>query len=209
MHDIGVSNAWGDGILIGATGSGASAVLSSGVTLNHVTSTNNRRHASTIAPCRQVYVVNSQFTGSNGTAPQAGIDIEPMAQGTTQQVRIESSELSDNVGNGLEIHDGVLGVVVTGNTARNNKGYGVFASGTKNLLITGNILDENYLFGVALQGATNNAQITGNTIMWNGAAWFYAHNEPVTTMGWALRDITIASSTWNTSATNNVISQQL
>lgn len=206
VHDITVSNSWGDGILVGAIGNGSKAILSSGVTLNHVTSTNNRRQGLTIAPSRQVYVANSSFTDSNGTAPQAGIDIEPMTQGNTQQVRIENNVLSNNAGNGLEIHDYVSGVVVVGNTAKNNKGYGVFASGTRNLLVTGNTIDENYLFGVALKGLTNNAQIKGNTIMWNGAAWFYAHHQPVTTPGWALRDITIAGSTWNTSASNNVIS---
>lgn len=206
VHDIAISNSWGDGILVGATGSGANAVLSSNVTLNHVTSTNNRRQGLTIAPSQQVYVVNSSFTKSNGTAPQAGIDIEPMTQGATRQVRIENTVLSGNVGNGIEMQDYVSAVVVTGSTIENNQGYGIFAKNVKNLLITGNTIDENYLFGVALQSQTNNAQIDSNTVMWNGAAWFYAHNQPVTNKGTEPRDITIATSTFNTSQTNNVIS---
>lgn len=208
VHDIAVSNSWGDGLLVGATGSGANAVLSTGVTLNHVTSTNNRRQGLTIAPCRQVYVVNSSFTNSNGTAPQDGIDIEPMTQGNVQQVRIENTVVSDNAGNGMEIQANVAGVVFTGSTAENNKGYGVFANGATNVLFTNSTLEQNYLFGAAIQGTTSNAQVIGNTVMWNGAAWFYAHNQPVTTEGWAVRDITIASTTSNVSATGNVISPE-
>ncbi|GLQ91149.1 glycosyl hydrolase family 28-related protein [Dyella acidisoli] len=50
VHDIKLADSWGDGILIGAIGSGTSAVLSTNVTLNRVTSDNNRRQALTIAP---------------------------------------------------------------------------------------------------------------------------------------------------------------
>jgi hypothetical protein len=113
VHDIGLSNCWGDGMVVSATGSGSTAVLSTGVTINRVTSTNNRRQGLTIGPSQQVYVVNSSFTDSNGIAPQAGIDIEPATQGSTSQVRIENSVLSNNVGNGLEMHANVSGVVLT------------------------------------------------------------------------------------------------
>jgi hypothetical protein len=209
VHDIGLSNCWGDGLVVSATGSGSSAVLSTGVTINRVTSTNNRRQGLTIGPSQQVYVVNSSFTHSNGIAPQAGIDIEPATQGATQQVRIENSVLSNNVGNGLEMHANVSGVVLTSSTAENNQGYGVFAAGPYNLQITSNMLSQNYLFGVDMAGNTSNAQINSNTITWNGDAWFYAHNESIFTEGWVPRDITVASSTSGVSYTSNTISPQL
>jgi hypothetical protein len=206
VHDITASNFWGDGLIVSATGSGSSAILSTNVTLDRVKSSNNRRQGLTIGPCTQLYVVNSSFTGSNGTAPQAGIDIEPANQGSVQQVRIEDNILSNNVGNGLEMHANVTGVVVTGNWAENNQGYGVFDFGTNNSQITNNLLSENYLFGVDMAGNTNNVQITGNTITWNGDSWFYAHNESIFTEGWSARDITVESSATNITLANNTIS---
>lgn len=209
VHDIGLSNCWGDGMVVSATGSGSTAVLSTGVTINRVTSTNNRRQGLTIGPSQQVYVVNSSFTDSNGIAPQAGIDIEPATQGSTSQVRIENSVLSNNVGNGLEMHANVSGVVLTTTTAENNQGYGVFDDGADNTQITSNLLSENYLFGVDMAGTTTDVQIVNNTITWNGDAWFYAHNESIFTEGWDPRDITIESSTSDISLANNTISPQL
>jgi polygalacturonase len=209
VHDIALSNCWGDGLVVSATGSGSTAVLSTGVTINRVTSTNNRRQGLTIGPSQQVYVVNSSFTDSNGIAPQAGIDIEPATQGSTSQVRIENSVLSNNVGNGLEMHANVSGVVLTTSTAENNQGYGVFDADADNVQITSNLLSENYLFGVDMASTTSNVQIDGNTITWNGDAWFYAHKESIFTEGWDLRDITIASTTSGISQANNTISPQL
>jgi polygalacturonase len=208
VHDTTLSNSWGDGILVGGTGSGNTLVVSTGVTLNRVTSNNNRRQGLTIAPATQVYVVNSSFTGSNGTAPQAGIDIEPQTQGPTQQVRLENTTLSNNAGNGLEVHDYVSNLALNGITAENNQGYGVYTDGPSGVTITNSNLSENYLFGVDIGGTTSDVQITNNTIEWNGDTWFYAHNQSIFSEGWDLRDITIASTAVNVTQSNNVISPQ-
>jgi hypothetical protein len=171
-----------------------------------VTSDNNRRQALSITPATQVYVVNSSFTGSNGTAPQAGIDIEPQTQGTTQQIRLENVTLSNNVGNGLEVHDYVSDLVLNKVTAANNQGYGVFTNSPNGVTITNSTLTGNYLFGVTINGTTSNVQITGNTINWNGAAWFIAHNQPIYTPGWVPRDISVADTAVNVTQSNNVVS---
>jgi polygalacturonase len=206
VHDTTLSNSWGDGILVGGTGSGSTVVVSTGVTLNRVKSNNNRRQGLTIAPATQVYVVNSSFTGSNGTAPQAGIDIEPQTQGPTQQVRLENTTLSNNVGNGLEVHESVTNLALNEVTSENNQGYGVYTDGPNGVTITNSNLSENYLFGVDISGNSSNVSITGNTIEWNGDTWFYAHNESIFTEGWSLRDITIASTAVNVTQSSNVIS---
>ena len=208
VHDITVSNCWGDGIIIGASGSGSSAVLSTNITLNRVTSSNNRRQGLTITPATQVYVVNSTFTGSNGTAPQAGIDIEPQTQGTTQQVRLENLTLSNNLGNGLEVHANVSGLTLNEVTSENNQGFGVYTGGPSNVTITNSNLSENYLFGVDIGPATNTVQLTGNTIEWNGDAWFYAHGVSIFTEGTTPRDITIDGTATNVTQSNNIISPQ-
>ncbi|GLQ91150.1 hypothetical protein GCM10007901_01000 [Dyella acidisoli] len=153
-----------------------------------------------------MYVVNSTFTGSNGTAPQAGIDIEPMTQGTTQHIRLENTMLANNAGNGLEIHDYVSDLTVNKVTSENNKGYGVFANSPNGVAITNSTLTENYLFGVDIGGVTSNVQLVGNTINYNGAAWFVAHNVSVFTSGWVPRDITISSTATNVTQFNNIVS---
>jgi polygalacturonase len=208
VHDIGLSNCWGDGMMVTATGTGSGQVMAKGITINRVTSTNNRRQGMTIGPAQQVYVVNSSFTGSNGIAPQAGIDIEPETQGTTTNVRIESSVLSNNVGNGLELHANVSGVVLTSSQAENNQGFGVFDYGADNTQITSNLLSENYLFGIDMAGNTTDVQIDNNTITWNFDTWFYTHGESIFTEGVTARDISIESSTSDISLANNTISPE-
>ena len=207
VHDINVSNTWGDGILIRAINYDNGAVTpSSSVTLNHVTSTNNRRQGMSICPANQVYVVNSSFTHSNGTAPQGGIDIEPQTQGKVNQVRIENTTLSDNVGNGLEVHDNVNALTVYKVTAVNNKGYGAFTSGPTNVTITGSNLSQNYLFGVDIASGSNYVSITNNTITYNGDAWYYAHGKSIFTKSATPRDIEVTGSAAHVTQSNNVIS---
>jgi polygalacturonase len=209
VHDINLTNSWGDGLLVRAINyDNGSVTPSNGVTLNRITANNNRRDGLSICPANQVYVVNSSFTGSNGAGPQAGIDIEPQTQGNVSQVRIENSTLSDNTGNGLEVHNNVNGLSVYKVTAQNNKGYGLFTDGPTNVSVTSSDLSENYLFGVDIAGTTDYVTIANNTIEWNGDAWFYAHGESIYTEGWSPRDIEIASTAANVTQSNNVISPQ-
>ncbi|GLQ87359.1 right-handed parallel beta-helix repeat-containing protein [Dyella flagellata] len=206
VHDISVANSWGDGLLVGASGSGATVVPSYSVTLNNVKSNNNRRQGLSILPSNQVYVVNSSFTGSNGTLPQAGIDIEPSTQGPTQNVRLENTTLSGNLGNGLEVHNNVSNLTLNNVTAQNNQGFGVYTGGPNGVVITNSNITTNYLFGISISSTTNNVQISGNTIEWNYALWFYQHNQSPYNEGWSPRDISIASTATNVTVSNNTIS---
>ncbi|WP_158628785.1 right-handed parallel beta-helix repeat-containing protein [Dyella choica] len=206
IHDISVANCWGDGLMVGATGSGTTVVPSYSVTLNNVKSNNNRRQGLSILPSTQVYVVNSSFTGSNGTLPQAGIDIEPQTQGLTRSVRLENTTLSNNVGNGLEVHLNVSDLTLNKVTAQNNHGFGVYTGGPSGVVITNSNITTNYLFGISISSGTHNVQIAGNTIQWNYALWFYQHNQSPYNMGWTPRDISIASTATNVTTSNNLIS---
>ncbi len=76
-----ISDCWGDGIWIGAFGRGANADLSTDVTLQNVVCSNNRRQGLSLGPCKRVRILDSTFTGTHGTAPESGIDLEPMGQG--------------------------------------------------------------------------------------------------------------------------------
>jgi len=206
VHDITLSDNWGDGILVGTTSGWRTFTPSSNVTLTRVTASNNRRQGLSITAANHVYVVYSSFNGSNGTAPQAGIDIEPQTLGPASQIRIESSGMSNNLGNGVEIHDNVTDVVVTGSTAVSNHGFGIFMLGTNNVTVTHDTLSLNYLFGVDVDAATNTVQLSNNSITYNGAAWLVAHNQSLYTLGYQPRDITIDSTAVNVTQSSNVIS---
>ncbi len=209
VHDITVTNSWGDGIIVrGINWDNGAVTPSTSVTLNRVKADNNRRQGLSICPANQVYVVNSSFTNSNGAAPQGGIDIEPQTQGVTSQVRIENTVLSNNAGNGLEVHNNVNGVTLYKVTAQNNKGFGVFTSGPTNVSITNSNLSQNYLFGVDIAGVTNYVTIANNTINYNFDSWFYDHGVSIFTEGWDPRDIEVASTAGHVTQSNNVISPQ-
>ena len=206
VHDITIQDCWGDGLLIGALGSGKGMVEATNITLNRVKSKNNRRQGMSITPANRVYVVNSSFTGTHGTAPESGIDIEPRSQGWASQVRLENTDLSNNNGNGLEVHHNVDALTLYKVTAKNNKGFGVYTGGPKNVAITNSTLSENYLFGVDLSADTNAVSIANNTINYNGDAWYYAHGKSIFTPGTAPRDIEVASTAWNITQSNNIVS---
>ena len=114
--------------------------------------------------------------------------------------------MSNNLGNGVEIHDNVTDVVVTGSTAVSNHGFGIFMLGTNNVTVTHDTLSLNYLFGVDVDAATNTVQLSNNSITYNGAAWLVAHNQSLYTLGYQPRDITIDSTAVNVTQSNNVIS---
>jgi len=206
VHDITLADNWGDGILVGTTSGWRAFTPSSYVTLVRVHASNNRRQGMSITAANHVYALYSTFDGSNGTAPQAGIDIEPQTLGPASQIRIESSGMSNNIGNGVEIHDNVTDVAVVGSTAQSNQGFGIFMLGTNNVTIDHDTMTLNYLFGVDIDAGTNTVQLTNNSITYNGAAWLVAHNESLYTLGYQPRDITIDSTAVNVTQSNNVIS---
>jgi hypothetical protein len=99
-------------------------------------------------------------------------------------------------------------VVLTGSTAENNQGFGVFDYGADNSQITGNLISENYLFGVDIAGNTNAVAIDSNTITWNTAGWFYAHGESPLTEGVSPRDISIENTATNITQSGNTVSPE-
>ena len=203
VHDISISNCWGDGVFIGTSTSSGATVKASDVTLNHVVSTNNRRQGLSITPAQRVYVVNSTFTGQNGTAPQAGIDIEPGKLGATY-LRIENSNLSNNVGNGLELHAYVANLDVVGSTLKNNHGYGALSVSATFGNLVGNTFNQNGLAGVGLNSTTHDFAVVNNSITFNSTRYV----SPTSIKGSATRDLSVASTTSNITLSGNLLTGQ-
>ncbi|MEO5831250.1 MAG: right-handed parallel beta-helix repeat-containing protein [Rhodanobacter sp.] len=206
VRDLKVSDCWGDGLYIGAIGSAGSAVSSTGVTINNVISTNNRRQGLSIGPVDRVYVVNSTFSNTNGTKPEAGIDIEPMTQGISKNVRIEGSTISGNAGSGVELQANVTGVVIKSSTVKGNNGFGIYGNGVTNAWFANNLITENGLDGVALTSPTRDVKVTSNRVTYNSTRWFVANNKSIYTLTSSERDLQIPSSLINITVTGNTLS---
>ncbi len=166
-----ISDCWGDGIWIGGLGKRASVTVSTNVTLDNVVSTNNRRQGLSIGPVRGVRVIRSTFSNTNGTKPQAGIDIEPQGQGPASDITFSDCTITGNQGSGLEVHENVSGVVMKRCKVQDNMGYGVLAGGASQLAITDNVITGNGLVGVAMSAKASDVQITGNTLTGNSARY--------------------------------------
>ncbi|MFC5436378.1 right-handed parallel beta-helix repeat-containing protein [Rhodanobacter umsongensis] len=166
-----ISDCWGDGIWIGGLGKHASVVVSTGVTLDHVVSTNNRRQALSIGPVRGVRVIHSTFSNTHGTKPQDGIDIEPQGQGPASDIVFSDCTITGNLGSGLELSKNVSGVVLKHCRVQGNSGYGVLARDTSQLTIADNVITDNGLTGVMMRATASDVSITGNTLTGNSARY--------------------------------------
>ncbi|GLQ51925.1 right-handed parallel beta-helix repeat-containing protein [Dyella flava] len=173
VSDMHISDCWGDGIWVGALGPNFHAVPATQVMIDRVVSTNNRRQGMSIGPVDGVVVTNSTFSNTNGTKPEAGIDIEPQAQGPARNITIDHCVISSNHGTGMEMHDNVAGVVVKNCTIQGNAGYGVMTVGTAQVTVANNVISSNGLTGVTIAGATDGAQVTGNKLIGNSARFFH------------------------------------
>jgi hypothetical protein len=103
---------WGDGIFMQAV---------KDIAICRISADHNRRQGISVIEAEGVLVTNSVFKNTRGTAPSAGIDLEPdEAAQTIQNVRIPNSKFFDNAGPGILIlgrkkTQNIRNVVITGN----------------------------------------------------------------------------------------------
>lgn len=101
VSNMTIVDCWGDGIYI-SEGS-ESKRPSAYVALKNVVSRNNRRQGLSIIKATLILVDSCKFLGTNGTAPQAGIDIEPNYD-TASHIAITNTECAYNNGNGIQMY---------------------------------------------------------------------------------------------------------
>ncbi|MFC3653469.1 right-handed parallel beta-helix repeat-containing protein [Dyella humi] len=176
VSDINIRNCWGDGMWIGALGADGQAVPAVNVMVNRVVSTNNRRQGLSIGPAENVVIMNSTFSGSDGTNPKAGIDIEPQRQGFTRNITISHCIMTRNRGCGMEVHGNVIGLSVDNCVFNDNFGYGVLTNEEHDmnekeptgLTFSNNTFTRNGLVGALIAGHSNYVHIAHNTMVGNG-----------------------------------------
>ena len=88
IDNMSISDCWGDGIYVGDQ--------STNVKIENCTIDNNRRQGISIVEAQDVIVTNNLIKNTNGTAPQAGIDIEPNASQTCKHVLVSNNMFYNN-----------------------------------------------------------------------------------------------------------------
>ena len=97
---------WGDGIYIGETPAGKP---SENIRINNIKADQNRRQGLSLISGKNIEIIGARITNTNGTAPAAGIDIEPNnARNVLENINIRDLYTSENQGAGILICLGPL-----------------------------------------------------------------------------------------------------
>lgn len=105
LTNITIMDCWGDGVYVGSL-----LGETENVKLNNIICDNNRRNGLSVVNVDNMVVRDSVFSNTHGTNPQAGIDVEPNAGQTVNNLTLDNCQLYNNAGAGLDIM-GVAGTI--------------------------------------------------------------------------------------------------
>ena len=143
-----------------------------------------------------VQVRDSEFSNSNGTAPECGIDIEPDDPGISNTVLIENCLLRGNKKYGLLAYKRSTNTTIRSCTVENNGSCGIVTVGTTGMQIVSNTIRLNSATGVYIQDGSNDVEIGQNVFYGNYARNGIIDRVDYTMTGWTTkveRDILIKS----------------
>jgi hypothetical protein len=169
VRDMRISDCWGDGISIGSNPSRPGRVVapSEDVVVARVVCRGNRRQGLTIGRSRRVRVMDSEFSGTHGTAPAAGIDIEPDSGDPpdntgARDVVIERCLVRDNRGPGIQLYKRVRGVRIAGCRLLRNGNCGVLVVAASDVVIESNMLEGNRRHAIEVRDGSHGTRLAGN-----------------------------------------------
>lgn len=171
VSDMHISKCWGDGIFVGIyVPKGQTLEPCSNIVLQRVVCVENRRQGLSILSVNGMRVLSSEFRDTVGTSPACGIDIEPEAGETVENVEIADCTVTGNAGSGIEIYGKTSRVAqtsVTGCTIANNKAAGIVVVDANGGAISNNSIIDNASIGTIMEGKSNSFTITENTYKGN------------------------------------------
>ncbi len=176
VDGVRAADTWGDGFYVGSYTN--SEDTSKNITFCSVVADHNRRQGMSITFVDGLVVKNSVFMNTNGTAPGAGIDMEPNENGIVKNVLIQHSQFINNTattgailltGN---VNSWFANITIDNNKIIGNEGSGIgidstYTTYTTTNTITNNLIKGNKYHGIHLaHGATNN-NVIENTVTGN------------------------------------------
>ena len=164
-----IQDGWGDGIYIGGN---VTVNQSRSFTIQNCYLNNNRRNNISVTAGRDFTITNNRITNANGTAPEAGIDLEPNPSDAwdVEDCVVSNNIVWANAGPGITcsaIYHG--NTTIADNVAHGNGGDGIASSNSQApVVIANNLSYENTGYGIYLSGAPSfdqfNSSIIGNTV---------------------------------------------
>ena len=168
VSNVTAKDFWGDGFII--EGDAKTGDYPTKIAIYDSTGHNNRRQGLSITAGKDIIVKNNTFSKTNGTAPEAGIDLErdPPFDLPLENVSLLNNTVIDNNGYGI------MFVYASENSAennvvKNNKEGGFYIGGSRdsgaanNNTIRNNFITGNEGNGIFVNFSTANL-ISGNTI---------------------------------------------
>jgi len=181
---------WGDGFYIGES---ERSVRSVAIQITNNVADHNRRQGLSITDATNVVITNNEFLDTDGTPPEAGIDLEPSFEtevvrdiqivdnsfvgnaygiqlvqlgGVTENVLISNNSIQHNVVDGVFMIGAPSTVLIHRNVIRGN-GDGILLQDAEDSRIEDNLIELNPHGGVILTG-TNRIALSGNQLYANG-----------------------------------------
>ena len=186
VRDMRLADCWGDGLSIGAALVWqGDPIASEDVVVANVVSTNNRRQGISIGRANNVVLRDSEFSNSNGTAPECGIDIEPDDPGTSNVVSIENCTFRGNRKYGMLCYKRSRNTTIRRCTVENNGSCGIVTVGSTGVMIESNDIRLNRATGIYVQDGTSNCQIAQNSFYGNYSSQGVVDRTDFTLDGWA------------------------
>jgi parallel beta-helix repeat protein len=161
IHDVKISDMWGDGICTGG--------YPDDVILQRVVATNNRRQGLSITTGTNIQVLDSEFSYTNGTAPQYGIDIEPDNPDKGNYARnilIQNCYIHHNKAGGIQPYKNTQNIMIKNNRIIYNV-YGIYTVGSLGGEISGNRIAHNTYQGIYFGGKTSGFKVHDNLFVNN------------------------------------------
>ena len=146
IRDLRVADCTGDGVEIGGG--------SYDVVIDNIVSTNNRRQGLSITRASKVRVYDSEFSYTNGTSPECGIDIEPDLPAYAKDIIIDNCDIHHNAKYGINVYKQAQQVEIRNGRVHDNRSCGIVTYGCSNVNIHNIRVDNNRATGIALNGGT-------------------------------------------------------
>ncbi len=199
VRDMRLADCWGDGMSIGAAlVYGGDPIPSEDVVVANVVCSNNRRQGLSIGRANNVVLRDSEFSNSNGTAPECGIDIEPDDPGIANVVSIENCAFRGNAKYGILAYKRSQNTTIRRCTVERNGSCGIVTVGATAVVIEANNIRLNRATGIYVQDGTSNCQIAQNRFYGNYSSQGVIDRTDFTLDGWTSkveRDILVRSLT--------------